>query len=43
MTTVTNTRRTAVAAQIETFGVVAVIRLKDPDTLRAAASPSPGG
>ena len=35
MTTVTNTRRTAVAAQIETFGVVAVIRLKDPDTLRA--------
>ena len=35
MSTVTNTRRTAVAAQIETFGVVAVIRLKDPETLRA--------
>jgi len=35
MSTVTNTRRTAVAAQIETLGVVAVIRLKDPETLRA--------
>jgi 2-dehydro-3-deoxyphosphogluconate aldolase/(4S)-4-hydroxy-2-oxoglutarate aldolase len=35
MSTATNIRRTAVAAQIEALGVVAVIRLKDPATLRA--------
>jgi 2-dehydro-3-deoxyphosphogluconate aldolase/(4S)-4-hydroxy-2-oxoglutarate aldolase len=35
MSTVTNARRAAVTAQIEALGVVAVIRLKDPATLRA--------
>ena len=35
MSTATNTRRAAVTAQIEALGVVAVIRLKDPATLRA--------
>jgi 2-dehydro-3-deoxyphosphogluconate aldolase/(4S)-4-hydroxy-2-oxoglutarate aldolase len=35
MSTMTNTRRAAVTAQIEALGVVAVIRLKDPATLRA--------
>ena len=35
MSTMTNTRRSAVTAQIEALGVVAVIRLKDPATLRA--------
>jgi 2-dehydro-3-deoxyphosphogluconate aldolase/(4S)-4-hydroxy-2-oxoglutarate aldolase len=35
MTTVTNSRRAAVTAQIEALGVVAVIRLKDPAKLRA--------
>jgi 2-dehydro-3-deoxyphosphogluconate aldolase/(4S)-4-hydroxy-2-oxoglutarate aldolase len=35
MSTVTNSRRAAVTAQIEALGVVAVIRLKDPATLRA--------
>ena len=33
--TVTTSRRTAVTADIERFGVVAVIRLKDPAKLRA--------
>ena len=36
MSTATNARRAAVTAQIEWLGVVAVIRLKDPATLRAA-------
>ena len=35
MSTATNARRAAVTAQIEALGVVAVIRLKDPATLRA--------
>ena len=35
MSTATNARRAAVTAQIERLGVVAVIRLKDPATLRA--------
>ena len=35
MSTMTNARRAAVTAQIEALGVVAVIRLKDPATLRA--------
>jgi 2-dehydro-3-deoxyphosphogluconate aldolase / (4S)-4-hydroxy-2-oxoglutarate aldolase len=35
MTTVTNSRRAALTAQIEMLGVVAVIRLKDPAKLRA--------
>ena len=35
MSTATNTRRAAVTARIEALGVVAVIRLKDPATLRA--------
>ena len=35
MSTVTNSRRAAVTAQIEALGVVAVIRLKDPAALRA--------
>ena len=35
MSTMTNTRRSAVTAQIEALGVVAVIRLNDPATLRA--------
>ena len=35
MSTVTNAKRAAVTAQIEALGVVAVIRLKDPATLRA--------
>jgi 2-dehydro-3-deoxyphosphogluconate aldolase / (4S)-4-hydroxy-2-oxoglutarate aldolase len=35
MSTATNARRAAVTAQVEALGVVAVIRLKDPATLRA--------
>ena len=35
MTTVTNSKRAAVTAQVEALGVVAVIRLKDPARLRA--------
>src|SRR5258708_27657799 len=35
MSTMTNTKRAAVVAQVEALGVVAVIRLKDPATLRA--------
>jgi 2-dehydro-3-deoxyphosphogluconate aldolase / (4S)-4-hydroxy-2-oxoglutarate aldolase len=35
MTTLTNSRRSAVTAQVEALGVVAVIRLKDPGKLRA--------
>jgi 2-dehydro-3-deoxyphosphogluconate aldolase/(4S)-4-hydroxy-2-oxoglutarate aldolase len=35
MTTLTNSRRAAVTAQVEALGVVAVIRLKDPGKLRA--------
>jgi len=35
MSPMTNARRAAVTAQIEALGVVAVIRLKDPATLRA--------
>jgi len=35
MSTATKARRAAVTAQIEALGVVAVIRLKDPATLRA--------
>ena len=38
MSTMTNTRRSAVTAQIEALGVVAVIRLKDPATLRAVVN-----
>ena len=34
MTTVTNSKRSAVTAQVEALGVVAVIRLKDPARLR---------
>jgi 2-dehydro-3-deoxyphosphogluconate aldolase / (4S)-4-hydroxy-2-oxoglutarate aldolase len=43
MSTATNARRAAVTAQIEALGVVAVIRLKDPATLRAVVDAMAAG